>query len=157
VHAAAAEPGERPAAWRAAVAAWRVDGQLYPLARALTALADAAATAGDRTPAEGALDEAEAIATRLGARPLLDQVATLGQRIGLRARTPATTAAPHVLTEREREVLRLVSEGLSNRRIADQLYISPKTASVHVSRIIAKLEVANRMEAAASARRLGLL
>ena len=61
------------------------------------------------------------------------------------------------LTAREREVLRLVAEGQSNSRIAEQLYISPKTASVHVSRIIAKLEVANRVEAAAVARRLGLL
>ncbi|MGI5246656.1 helix-turn-helix domain-containing protein [Dactylosporangium sp. CA-139066] len=62
-----------------------------------------------------------------------------------------------MLTEREREVLRLVAEGYSNGRIAEQLYISPKTASVHVSRIIAKLDVANRIEAAAAARRLGLL
>jgi RNA polymerase sigma factor (sigma-70 family) len=61
------------------------------------------------------------------------------------------------LTAREREVLRLVAEGQSNSRIAERLYISPKTASVHVSRIIAKLEVTNRGEAAAVARRLGLL
>ena len=61
------------------------------------------------------------------------------------------------LTAREREVLRLVAEGLSNSRIAERLYISPKTASVHVSRIIAKLSVANRVEAAAVAHRLGLL
>jgi DNA-binding NarL/FixJ family response regulator len=54
-------------------------------------------------------------------------------------------------------VLRLVAEGQSNSRIAETLYISPKTASVHVSRIIAKLEVSNRGEAAAVARRLGLL
>jgi len=61
------------------------------------------------------------------------------------------------LTAREREVLRLVAEGHSNRRIAERLFISPKTASVHVSRIIAKLEVGNRIEAAAVANRLGLL
>ena len=60
-------------------------------------------------------------------------------------------------TAREREVLRLVAEGHSNTRIAERLYISPKTASVHVSRIIAKLEVGNRVEAAAVAHRLGLL
>ena len=65
--------------------------------------------------------------------------------------------AREVLTAREVEVLRLVAEGHSNRRIADALYISPKTASVHVSRIIAKLAVANRVEAAAVAHRLGLL
>ena len=61
------------------------------------------------------------------------------------------------MTAREREVLRLVAEGLSNGRIAEQLYISTKTASVHVSRIIAKLNVTNRVEAAAVAHRLGLL
>jgi DNA-binding NarL/FixJ family response regulator len=54
-------------------------------------------------------------------------------------------------------VLRLVAEGHSNGRIAERLFISPKTASVHVSRIIAKLSVGNRVEAAAVARRLGLL
>ncbi|WP_169807201.1 helix-turn-helix domain-containing protein, partial [Micromonospora rosaria] len=58
---------------------------------------------------------------------------------------------------REREVLRLVAEGDSNGRIAEKLFISPKTASVHVSRIIAKLAVGNRVEAAALAHRLGLL
>ena len=61
------------------------------------------------------------------------------------------------LTSREREVLRLVAQGHSNSRIAKELYLSPKTASVHVSRIIAKLEVANRIEAAAVAHRLGLI
>jgi DNA-binding NarL/FixJ family response regulator len=61
------------------------------------------------------------------------------------------------LAAREVEVLRLVAAGRSNRRIAEELYISPKTASVHVSRIIAKLAVSNRGEAAALAHRLGLL
>ncbi|HEY7273661.1 MAG TPA: LuxR C-terminal-related transcriptional regulator, partial [Actinoplanes sp.] len=77
------------------------------------------------------------------------------RRIGLRS--AAHPAATEILTAREREVLRLVAEGQSNSRIAESLYISPKTASVHVSRIIAKLEVSNRGEAAAVARRLGLL
>jgi DNA-binding CsgD family transcriptional regulator len=157
VRATLAAPGESLAAARAAVTAWRVDGQPYPLALALLALAGAAAAAGDRPLAEESLDEAGELAARLDARPLLEEIATLARRAGVRARGAPAPAGPQVLTEREREVLRLVAEGYSNRRIAEQLYISPKTASVHVSRIIAKLAVANRMEAAAAARRLGLL
>jgi DNA-binding NarL/FixJ family response regulator len=53
-------------------------------------------------------------------------------------------------------VLALVAAGRSNRQIAQALFISPKTASVHVSNILAKLGVANRVEAAAAAHRLGL-
>jgi DNA-binding CsgD family transcriptional regulator len=75
----------------------------------------------------------------------------------VRAATPLAAAPGFALTSREREVLRLVAEGYSNGRIAEALYISPKTASVHVSRIIAKLEVTSRGEAAALAHRLGLL
>jgi DNA-binding CsgD family transcriptional regulator/tetratricopeptide (TPR) repeat protein len=142
-------------AWQEAVTAWRADGQPYPMAQALLSLAGAAAAAGDRALAADALDEAGSLAARLDARPLAEGVATLARRIGVRTGA-AASAEPNVLTEREREVLRLVAEGYSNRRIADQLYISPKTASVHVSRIIAKLAVANRVEAATVGRRLGL-
>jgi DNA-binding NarL/FixJ family response regulator len=60
------------------------------------------------------------------------------------------------LTPREREVLALVSEGRTNRQIAEALFISDKTASVHVSNILAKLGVANRAEAAATVHRLRL-
>jgi DNA-binding NarL/FixJ family response regulator len=60
------------------------------------------------------------------------------------------------LTPREREVLVLVADGRSNRQIAQELFISHKTASVHVSNILAKLGVANRAEAAVAAHRLGL-
>jgi len=60
------------------------------------------------------------------------------------------------LTGREREVLVLVSQGRTNREIADNLFISQKTASVHVSNILAKLGAANRAEAGAKARALGL-
>jgi len=58
------------------------------------------------------------------------------------------------LTDREREVLRLVAAGRSNPQIAAELFISPKTASVHVSNIIGKLNVSSRGEAAALAHRL---
>ena len=60
------------------------------------------------------------------------------------------------LTERELEVLRLVAAGRSNREIAAELFISPKTASVHVSNILGKLGVASRGEAAATAHTLRL-
>jgi DNA-binding CsgD family transcriptional regulator len=82
---------------------------------------------------------------------------TLARRIGVRALGQPVPSGTELLTAREREVLRLVAEGQSNGRIAERLYISPKTASVHVSRSIAKLEGGNRVEAAAVAHRLGLL
>jgi DNA-binding CsgD family transcriptional regulator len=58
------------------------------------------------------------------------------------------------LTPREREVLDLLATGATNKTIATTLFITEKTASVHVSHLLAKLDVANRGEAAASARRL---
>jgi DNA-binding CsgD family transcriptional regulator len=150
----AATLGEGPELWRSAVDAWRADGQRYPLAVALLGLATSEAGAGNRTAAAEAIEEAVAIAAALGAGPLTAEADVLARRIGVRAATPSGT---EVLTAREREVLRLVAEGQSNSRIARRLYISPKTASVHVSRIIAKLDVQSRGEAAAVAHRLGLL
>ena len=61
------------------------------------------------------------------------------------------------MTDREREVLGLVAAGRSNGQIATALFISPKTASVHVSNILAKLGVGGRVEAAGVAHRLGLV
>jgi DNA-binding NarL/FixJ family response regulator len=70
---------------------------------------------------------------------------------------PGPGAGPNlaVLTAREREVLRLIAEGRSNREIGAALFISAKTASVHVSNIVGKLGVASRTEAAAVALRDG--
>jgi DNA-binding CsgD family transcriptional regulator len=146
-----------PELWHEAVTAWRTDGQRYPLAVALLGLATAAAGAGDRTGAAAAVEEVAAVAGALGTRPLSEAADKLARRIGLRSAAQPTPTGTETLTDREREVLRLVAEGRSNSGIAQQLYISPKTASVHVSRIIAKLAVANRGEAAAVAHRLGLL
>jgi DNA-binding NarL/FixJ family response regulator len=61
------------------------------------------------------------------------------------------------LTDREREVLSLLALGLTNREIGERLYMAPKTASVHVSRIFTKLGVSSRVEAATAAQRLGLV
>jgi predicted ATPase/DNA-binding CsgD family transcriptional regulator len=148
--------GDAYTMWRLAVDAWRADGRPYQLAWALVRLAEAAAGAGDRAAADPAIAKASALAHELGMAPLTEAIAVLSRRLGLGAR-PATVPAADVLTGRELEVLRLVAAGRSNRRIAEELYISPKTASVHVSRIIAKLEVSNRGEAAAVAHRLGLI
>jgi DNA-binding CsgD family transcriptional regulator len=102
----------------------------------------------------------------LGAGPLRREIELLAQRGHLHLEewvdTTATPKAPPSaatslgLTRREAEVLALVAEGQTNRQIGQALFITPKTASVHVSRILAKLGVAGRGEAAAIAHRLGL-
>ena len=94
------------------------------------------------------------------------EIEFLAQRGRLRLEGPVdTTASPEVppspaaslgLTRREVEVLALIAEGRTNRQIGQVLFITPKTASVHVSRILAKLGAAGRGEAAAIAHRLGL-
>ncbi|HEX8857938.1 MAG TPA: response regulator transcription factor, partial [Actinomycetes bacterium] len=96
-------------------------------------------------------------AERLGAAPLRSRVEALARRGRLDIGVGTVEGDGSVgLTPREREVLRLVAAGRSNKQIADALYISRKTASVHVSNILTKLGVHSRGEAAASARRLGL-
>jgi DNA-binding NarL/FixJ family response regulator len=107
-----------------------------------------------------------AVAVRLGAAPLRRELELLAQRGRVRLEAPGEPAAaepeaPSVatslgLTRRETEVLALVAAGRTNRQIGQELFIAPKTASVHVSRILAKLGVAGRGEAAAVAHRLGL-
>ncbi len=102
------------------------------------------------------------MATRLGAVPLRDAAAGLARsaRIPLgdgSARARPTSGPLARLTERELEVLRHVAAGRSNDEIAEALVISPKTASVHVSRILAKLDVSSRTKAAALAYEAGLV
>jgi DNA-binding NarL/FixJ family response regulator len=90
---------------------------------------------------------------RLGARPDADRAAAVLRDLGVSGRS-----APRIdgeLTQREREVLDLLGEGLSNRTIADRLFISPKTAEHHVGRILGKLGLRSRAEAAAYAVRGG--
>ncbi|MFD5099385.1 helix-turn-helix transcriptional regulator [Streptomyces albidochromogenes] len=117
----------------------------------------------ERERAAELLRLARAAADHLGARPLGESVALLAQRARLSLtpapEVPVLTAAPAAslgLTPREQDVLRLVTAGRSNRQIAEELYISPKTASVHVSNILGKLGVSGRGEAAAVAHRLHL-
>ena len=89
---------------------------------------------------------------------MLSTVSALGMATGILIVMPGriTSAAFVGLTSREREVLVLVSQGLTNREVAGRLFISEKAASVHVSNIMAKLGAANRAEAGAKARALGL-
>ena len=91
--------------------------------------------------------------TRAGARARIDLASPKAED---GPEEPATVDDPLGLTPREREVLALLADGRTNRQIAETLFISPKTASVHVSNILAKLGVANRGEAAAVAHRLHL-
>jgi DNA-binding CsgD family transcriptional regulator/tetratricopeptide (TPR) repeat protein len=110
------------------------------------------------------LRDAAEDAAALGALPLYRSIETLARR----ARVPMDRPQPAVpepeperrpggLSAREIEVLRLVADGRSNGEIGEALFISRKTAGVHVTHILDKLGVANRVEAAMAAGRLGLL
>jgi ATP/maltotriose-dependent transcriptional regulator MalT len=145
-------------AWDEAAAAWEAVSEPYPRARALWHAAEAALAGGDRDGAAGRLRQAAALAAGLGAEPLVLQIAALARRGGIVLDGSAfPSSSDFGLTGREREVLRLVAAGRSNRDIANELFMAPKTASVHVSNILGKLGVANRGEAAAKARALGLV
>jgi DNA-binding CsgD family transcriptional regulator/tetratricopeptide (TPR) repeat protein len=156
-----------PVQWQAAATAWLALGRPYPAAYAQWRQAEALlATKAPRAKAEETLRAAHAVAIRLGAAPLRRELELLAQRGRIRLEPPGEPAlaepkAPSVaasvgLTRREAEVLALVAQGRTNRQIGQALFITPKTASVHVSRILAKLGAAGRGEAAAIAHRLGL-
>ena len=145
-----------PARWQAAVDV-HSSGYIYEEALCQWRLAEAQLSAGDREQAIVAARAAYQTAVRLDAEPLRGALEALARRgrldLGAGVPTERTLAG---LTPRELEVLRLLLEGRSNRQIAEQLFISGKTASVHVTNILAKLGVHSRLEAAAVARRLGL-
>jgi DNA-binding CsgD family transcriptional regulator len=145
-----------PKAWLAAVEAFSY-GAVYEVARCRWRLAEALLGAGDREQATLAAQAAHQTARRLGAEPLQASLELLARRgrLDLGVGLPAERGMAG-LTPRELEVLRLLVQGHSNRQIAEQLFISGKTASVHVTNILAKLGVHSRLEAAATARRLGL-
>jgi DNA-binding NarL/FixJ family response regulator len=154
---AGADVATRLAAADAAVTAWETAGEPYPTALALADAAAAALSGGPsgRETAAARLRRAAPIADRLGARPLAERIAGLARQAG--GGTGTGTSQDRLgLTAREIEVLRLVTAGQSNREIAAALFISPKTASVHVSNILAKLSAATRTEAAARAHALHL-
>ncbi|WP_371300497.1 AAA family ATPase [Cellulomonas sp. Y8] len=144
-----------PDAWAAAVAEFDY-GYRYELARTRWRLAEALLGAGDRAAAGDAAAAALPEARAIGAAPLVTAVTDLARRG--RLDVPGVVAGgTDVLTGRESEVLALAAEGLSNRQIGERLYISGKTVSVHMSRVLDKLGAGGRAEAVAIAHRRGLL
>jgi DNA-binding CsgD family transcriptional regulator len=91
-----------------------------------------------------------AVFDRIGAAPDADAAASLLRALGARGRTGPKGVG--LLSQREQTVLGLLGEGLTNPEIAQRLFISPKTASHHVSNVLAKLGLRNRAEAAVVAR-----
>jgi DNA-binding CsgD family transcriptional regulator len=151
-----------PAAWEKTLAEFG-PGYVYETARTQWRLAEALAVSGRAREAAEVWRAAAATAAKLRAEPLRAALDDLGRRLGLDARADGRGAGRAdgvtdgngplaTLTPRESEVLRLMSRGLSNRQIGEELFISQKTASVHVSNILAKLGAATRTEAAAIAR-----
>jgi DNA-binding CsgD family transcriptional regulator len=152
-----AKGNNAPRAWEAVLDAFG-PGYCYEIARTRWRLAEALAETGSRDEAEEQWRQATQIADRLAAKPLRRALDGLARRarIGTAPDLP-DGAVLASLTSREREVLRLIAAGRSNREIASVLFIAPKTASVHVSNILGKLGAASRTEAAAIAHREGLL
>jgi DNA-binding CsgD family transcriptional regulator/tetratricopeptide (TPR) repeat protein len=167
--ATGAVPARSLAAWDEAAAAWEALSQPYQRATALLHAAQAAIADGDKEGAEVRLLGAAQLGGRLGASPLTEEIRLLARRARIDLVTGGAPGAADAgqsgadarsgrlgLTDREFEVMRLVAAGQSNREIGAELFISAKTASVHVSNILAKLGVASRGEAAATAHRLHL-
>ncbi len=149
-----------PTRWSLAAQAFAAIPMAYPRAYALWREAEAIlASSRARATAASPLREAHAIALELGAEPLAGAIEALAARARIEVGEAAPRRAPggldsFGLTAREREVLDLVAVGRTNRQIATALFITEKTASVHVSNILAKLDVKGRTEAAAMAHRL---
>jgi DNA-binding CsgD family transcriptional regulator/tetratricopeptide (TPR) repeat protein len=149
-----------PAAWANVRRGWERLGFPFHAALCEWREAEALLLAGsDRGRAAELLGDAWRHAETLGARPLTVAVEMLGRRarIAIQATGDGTSdELPAGLSPRELEVLRLMAEGHTNREIGSTLFISEKTVSVHVSRVLAKLGAANRAQAATIAHRLGL-
>ncbi|WP_165555452.1 helix-turn-helix transcriptional regulator [Kribbella pittospori] len=148
----------QPALWEAASKAWDQLERPYPAAYCRWRHAEALVAAGaSRAEAAVPAREAHLVASRLGARPLMNELELLARRAHLDlADQPALRDQDDALglTAREREVLRLLARGYTNREIAAELTISIKTTSVHVSHILRKLGVSSRLEAARIAHQL---
>ena len=127
---------------------------VYEAARSRAVLAEILRASGDPAAADRERELAAAAARSLQAGPLLTRLGVVKEHAGRDRRQEGGYGG---LTPRELEVLDLVAAGRSNSEIGQALFISRKTASVHVSNILAKLGAATRTEAVALARRRGLL
>ncbi|MEV6773771.1 AAA family ATPase [Nocardia sp. NPDC051030] len=152
--------------WQHAVEGWHTLERPYEEAETLLAAAGYLAAEGNRDAAHAALRTVLDLATPLGATPLTAAATQLATRARIALdRAPGESPNPVAanpsprfgLTPRELDVLRLVAKGLSNRSLAAELFISANTAGVHVSRILTKLGVSTRTEAAAFAHEHDLL
>ena len=150
-------PGIPP--WYDAVSALLTAERPYLLAYSRWRLAQAMVVERDLGSAAESLRQAHAEARRLGAAPLLAEIEAMARRTRIDLRPPqrlSTGAVAGVgagLTAREREILGHLAAGRTNGEIAKALVISTKTASVHVSNILRKLDVATRYQAAEIAER----
>jgi DNA-binding CsgD family transcriptional regulator/tetratricopeptide (TPR) repeat protein len=151
--------------WEATVASWDALSRPYEAAYARWRQAEALFASKAPRAAASLLRQAHHAMVQLGERPLRHEIERLAQRTRIDLQPPSTGVKPastshvadHGLTPREEQVLRHLMEGRTNRQIARALFITEKTASVHVSNIMSKLGAANRSEAAAIAHRLRLL
>jgi DNA-binding CsgD family transcriptional regulator/tetratricopeptide (TPR) repeat protein len=153
----------QPELWAVAAEAWEQLERPPVVAYCRWRQAEALVAAGvPRAEASVPLQEAYAVATRIGARPLAAELELLARRARLELEPPDARTADGTheleellgLTPRETEVLNLVARGYTNREIAEALVISVKTAGVHVSNILRKLDAQNRLEAATIMHRL---
>jgi ATP/maltotriose-dependent transcriptional regulator MalT len=162
---ARATAGDSGSLWADAAERWAKVRRPYESSYARWREAEALMAAGDREGATRAANEALESARGLGSAWLVDEIGSLAARARLQLggeEAPVAAAAeepedPFGLTARERDVLALVAAGATNREIGERLHMAEKTASVHVSRILAKLNVRSRTEAAAVAHRQGLV
>jgi DNA-binding CsgD family transcriptional regulator len=145
-----------PEKWRVALDIFDY-GYPYEQARCRWRLAEALLGADRRKEASAEVAAAYEVAVRLGAVPLREALEALARRGRLEAGLPVPVRADQTLTARERDVLALLARGRTNRQIGRTLFISEKTASVHVSNILGKLGASGRTEAVAIASRRGLV
>jgi DNA-binding CsgD family transcriptional regulator len=148
---------DQPAIWSHTAKTWDELGQPHEAAWARVWLADAILrSSGSRDTAAAALRAALATAERLGAAPLTENAQELARRGRLTLTDATTNPVALDLTPRELDVLRLVAAGRTNREIGQQLFISGKTVSVHVTHLLRKLDANSRREATEIAKRTGI-